>query len=256
MSAMNTENASIGPSVLATLSNICVKHNHKLVLDKINLEISEKEIVSLIGPNGAGKSTLIKVLLGLIKPVSGSVWKRAGLRIGYMPQRLELTKTIPLTVQRFLDLSRNNNCMTAVEALERVSALYTLKYPMQGLSGGELQRVLLARALLRKPHLLVLDEPVQGVDINGQAALYKLITEIRDELCCGILLVSHDLHLVMSTTDRVVCLNHHICCSGHPDRVSNDPIYHELFGLNIQGGVAVYAHDHDHTHDDSGKIIN
>ncbi len=253
---INNNNTSISSSMLAKLSNICVQHNHKLVLDKINLEIAEKEIVSLIGPNGAGKSTLIKVLLGLIKPVSGSVWKRSGLRVGYMPQRLELTKTIPLTVQRFLDLSRNNNCIKAVDALERVSALQVLNHPMQGLSGGELQRVLLARALLRKPHLLVLDEPVQGVDVNGQAALYKLITEIRDELCCGILLVSHDLHLVMSTTDRVVCLNHHICCAGHPDRVSNDPIYHELFGLNIQGGVAIYAHDHDHTHDDSGKIIN
>ena len=251
-----TDNAPTSTDALVKLNRVSVQRDHQWVLQSIDLEVAEKEIVSLIGPNGAGKSTLVKVLLGLTQPLSGSVWKRPGLRIGYMPQRLEIANTIPLTVRRFLGASPKKNRIATDAALERVNALHTASKPMQGLSGGELQRVLLARTLLRKPHLLVLDEPVQGVDVNGQAALYQLITEIRDELCCGVLLVSHDLHLVMSTTDRVVCLNHHVCCSGHPDRVSNDPVYHELFGMNVQGGVAVYAHRHDHTHDDSGQIID
>ncbi len=248
-------NSSTGTEILVKLSQVSVQRDHRLILENIDLEVAGEEIVSLIGPNGAGKSTLIKVLLGLTQPLCGSVWKRPGLRIGYMPQRLELAKTIPLTVRRFLCSSQKNNHIAVDSALERVGALHTASQPMQEVSGGELQRILLARTLLRRPHLLVLDEPVQGVDVNGQAALYQLITEIRDELHCGVLLVSHDLHLVMSTTDRVICLNHHVCCSGHPDRVSNDPVYHKLFGMNVQGGVAMYAHHHDHAHDDSGQII-
>jgi zinc transport system ATP-binding protein len=238
------------------LENLCVAIGNKTIIDEINLTLDRGEIVSLIGPNGAGKTTLVRAILGLIKPSSGHIKKRAELRIGYMPQRLHLEKTIPLTVQRFLKMTKNS-CQDEITAvLKKVGAGHTAKRPMQGVSGGELQRILLARALLRKPHLLVLDEPAQGVDINGQAELYRLISTLRDELNCAILMVSHDLHLVMSSTDRVICMNHHICCSGHPEDVSNDPAYQELFGAEAAEGLALYSHHHNHSHDPEGNVIH
>jgi len=238
------------------LDNLSVTLGNRAIIDNINLKLEPGEIVSLIGPNGAGKTTVVRAILGLIKPSTGRIKKRSGLRIGYMPQRLHLEKTIPLTVQRFLKMTKNVSQTNVSDALGKVGAQHTEQRPMQAISGGELQRVLLARALLRKPHLLVLDEPAQGVDISGQAELYRLIGNLRDELGCSVLMVSHDLHLVMSSTDRVICMNHHICCSGHPEHVSNDPAYHELFGLEATEGLALYAHHHDHDHDPEGNVIH
>lgn len=240
---------------LISLDQLCVKIAGDTIIDRVSLAIDAGEIVTLIGPNGAGKSTLIRAILGLLKPSSGLITKSSGLRIGYMPQRLHMDRTIPLSVRRFLNVWRSADSIDIDSALQQVSADHLSERPMQTISGGELQRVLLARALLRNPQLLVLDEPVQGVDLQGQSELYRLIRDIRDRYRCAVLMVSHDLHLVMSSTDRVVCMNHHICCSGHPELVSNDPAYRELFGIEAVESIALYAHHHDHSHDDAGKVI-
>lgn len=241
---------------ILSLNNLCVRIGRRAIIDQISLTLGPGEIVTLIGPNGAGKTTLVRTILGLIKPSSGKIKKRSGLRIGYMPQRLHLEKTIPLTVERFLKMTKGVSANDIDDALQKVGARHILARPMQNISGGELQRILLARSLLRKPHLLVLDEPAQGVDISGQAELYRLISNLRDEFNCAVLMVSHDLHLVMSSTDRVICMNHHICCSGHPEHVSNDPAYQELFGLEASEELALYAHHHDHDHDSEGNVVH
>jgi zinc transport system ATP-binding protein len=238
---------ALEPPPLIELSAIRVAFGRRLALNDVSLAVMPGEIVTVIGPNGAGKTTLLRVALGLQAPQGGRVHRRPGLRIGYMPQRLAVDETLPLSVRRFLRLVPGAGDGIAA-ALARVGAAHTIDLPVQTLSGGELQRVLLARALLRVPELLVLDEPVQGVDIAGQAELFQLIRRIRDERGCGVLLVSHDLHLVMAATDRVVCLNHHVCCSGLPAEVSRDPAYRALFGAAIDG-FALYAHHHDHRHD-------
>ena len=227
--------------------------NHS-ILQNVDLALSTGEIVTLIGPNGAGKTTLVRVVLGLTQPSAGSLERKAGITIGYMPQRLQINPTLPMTVARFLALTRQStNAVT--DALEQVGTAHLLNSPLQQISGGELQRVLLARALLRDPQLLVLDEPVQGVDVAGQTALYELISTLRDRLGCGVLMVSHDLHLVMAQTDRVMCLNHHVCCHGHPEQVSNDPAYLALFGKQHSDALAIYHHHHDHAHDIHGNIV-
>lgn len=243
-------------SPLLTLDQVCVKIAGTSIIDSVDISITAGEIVTLIGPNGAGKSTLIRSILGLIKPSSGRIWKQSGLRIGYMPQRLHLDRTIPINVKHFLRIWQSRNTLDIDTVLQQVRASHLAERPMQTISGGELQRVLLARALLRDPQLLVLDEPVQGVDLKGQTELYGLIREIRDQYQCAVLMVSHDLHLVMSSTDRVICMNHHICCSGHPELVSNDPAYRELFGIQAAEGIALYSHHHDHSHDDAGHVIS
>ena len=197
----------------------------------------------------------MRAVLGLLSADSGTVWRKPKLRIGYMPQKLHVDPTLPLSVLRFLRLVPGVDRARAQGALAEVGASQVLDSPLQGISGGELQRVLLARALLREPQLLVLDEPVQGVDVAGQAELYRLITRLRDRHGCGVLMVSHDLHLVMSTTDQVVCLNRHVCCSGHPEQVSFDPAFVELFGRDAQS-LAVYHHHHDHEHDLTGGVVS
>ncbi|MCU7921728.1 MAG: zinc ABC transporter ATP-binding protein ZnuC [Candidatus Thiodiazotropha sp. (ex Dulcina madagascariensis)] len=224
------------------------------MLEQVSLTVREGEIVTLIGPNGAGKTTLVRVILGLLKADGGSIKMAPGLRIGYMPQRVALSENMPLTVKRFLSLGTRRYDETIRKIVNELDIDQLLDNPMQRLSGGEHQRVLLARALLRKPDLLVLDEPVQGVDITGQAALYALITQIRDQLGCAVLMISHDLHLVMATTDQVLCLNRHVCCSGHPESVSRHPAYLELFGSPENAKLALYTHHHDHTHDIHGDI--
>lgn len=225
------------------------------VLDRVALVVNEGEIVTLIGPNGAGKSTLVRVLLGLITPDAGRVTRRPGLRVGYMPQRLAVDPVLPLTVRRFLRLAgRGIDAAALTAALREVGAEHVIDTPLQSVSGGELQRVMLARALLRKPQLLVLDEPVQGVDVTGQAELYQLIAELRRRHRCGVLMVSHDLHLVMAATDQVVCLNTHVCCSGHPESVTRHPEYLRLFGPREAAALAVYTHHHDHVHDVDGHV--
>jgi zinc transport system ATP-binding protein len=201
-----------------------------------------------VGPNGAGKTTLLKVLLGLIAPDAGSVARRPNLRIGYVPQKLDLSPTLPLTAGRFLKLADAVSHADIAETLKRVGASKVEATPLQSLSGGELQRVLLARALLRKPELLVLDEPVRGVDLVGQADLYDLIAGLRSEMGLGVVLVSHDLHLVMRATDEVLCLNGHVCCHGHPEAVSVHPEFVALFGARVAETMALYPHHHDHRH--------
>ena len=239
---------------LIRLHDVTVQFAGQAVLEGVNLDLQAGEIVTLIGPNGAGKTTLVRVVLGLLRPSQGSVWRQSRLRIGYMPQKLSVEATLPLSVLRFLRLVAGVGRAEAEAALAEVGAEQVLNSPLQAISGGELQRVLLARALLRKPQLLVLDEPVQGVDVAGQAELYRLIGRLRERYGCGILMVSHDLHLVMSATDQVICLNRHICCSGHPEQVGADPAFHALFGQDARS-LAVYQHHHDHQHDLHGGVV-
>jgi zinc transport system ATP-binding protein len=240
---------------LIRLEQVSVTFAGQNILSDIQLAVRPGEIVTLIGPNGAGKTTLVRAVLGLLSPDSGSVWRKPRLRVGYMPQKLQVDPTLPLSVLRFLRLVPNVDRERALAALVEVGAQKVIDSPVQSISGGEMQRVLLARALLREPELLVLDEPVQGVDVAGQAELYSLITRLRDRHGCGVLMVSHDLHLVMSTTDHVVCLNRHVCCSGHPAQVSGDPAFVELFGSHAPS-LAVYHHHHDHAHDLHGAVVN
>jgi zinc transport system ATP-binding protein len=230
---------------LLALRGVSVDLGDARVLDRVDLAVAAGEIVTLIGPNGAGKTTLLRVALGLLKPQSGEVRLEPRLRIGYMPQRLAVDPALPLSVGRFLAMAAPDAAARVEAALARVGAARTLATPIQSISGGEMQRVLLARALLRDPGLLVLDEPSQGVDLAGQEELFALITGIRDECGCGVLMVSHDLHLVMGSTDRVVCLNRTICCTGAPLAVSSDPAYLRLFPASLPG-FALYAHRHEH----------
>ncbi len=241
-------------STLLELRDVGVRFAGQDVLQDVQLTLRAGEIVTLIGPNGAGKTTLVRTVLGLLKPDRGEVQRKPRLRIGYMPQKLHVDPTLPLSVERFLRLVPGVKRSAAQAALQEVGAVQVLDSPLQSISGGELQRVLLARALLREPELLVLDEPVQGVDIAGQAELYRLIGQLRERYGCGVLMVSHDLHLVMSATDQVVCLNRHVCCSGHPEQVSNDPAFVEMFGQDARS-LAVYHHHHDHDHDLHGEVV-
>jgi zinc transport system ATP-binding protein len=230
--------------LLVQVQNISVSFKQLIVLQDISVKVPRSSIITLIGPNGAGKSTLVKVILGLCTPKTGRVFRQPGIRIGYMPQRLTVDPGLPLTVARFLTLGGIKKKAVIQDLLNEVGAIHLLKRPLQSISGGEMQRVLLARALLREPDLLVLDEPIQGVDINGQYELYELIAKIRKQRGCGILMVSHDLHLVMAATDYVVCLNQRICCSGHPKTVTQDPAYLKLFGKRAAQDLAIYSHHH------------
>ncbi|KAA8729892.1 MAG: zinc ABC transporter ATP-binding protein ZnuC [Ewingella americana] len=240
---------------LTTLNKISVAFGNRRVLSDISLTLQPGKILTLLGPNGAGKSTLVRVVLGLVPPTSGTLTREPGLRIGYVPQKLHLDATMPLTVSRFMRLKPGVKRDDILPALKRVQAAHLLDQPMQKLSGGENQRVLLARALMNNPQLLVLDEPTQGVDVNGQLALYNLIDNLRCELGCAVLMVSHDLHLVMAKTDEVLCLNQHICCSGSPEVVSTHPEFIAMFGNRGAEQLAIYRHHHNHRHDLKGKVI-
>lgn len=240
--------------VLLAVTGIHKKFGDRKVLDNITLRVDEGKIVTLIGPNGAGKTTLVRIALRLVGADAGSVTHRPGLRIGYMPQRMRVEPTLPITVVRFLTLAENLSTTQLDATLSQLNILHLKNQQLMAISGGEMQRVLLARALLLKPQLLILDEPAQGVDLAGQAELYQLISKISKRDNCGVLMISHDLHLVMSATDEVVCLNHHVCCHGKPEQVSNDPAYLELFGATTARALAVYTHDHNHEHDLTGNI--
>ena len=225
------------------------------VISGVDIAVGAGEIVILIGPNGSGKTTLVRTLLGLVEVDKGSVTRKERLVIGYVPQHLQIDPTLPLTVGRFLMLGTRGSAGDLDAALAEVGVAQVLHSPVQSLSGGQMRRVLLARALLRDPDLLVLDEPTAGVDVAGQAALYDLVRTIRDRRGCGVLLISHNLHLVMAAADRVVCLNHHVCCEGKPASVSRNPAYLDLFGEDAGRAIAVYTHDHDHDHDLSGAPV-
>ncbi len=240
---------------LITLDKVNLRLQGRDIIQNVSLDLDENQITTLIGPNGSGKTTLTRLVLGLVKPNSGKIIRRPGLRIGYMPQKLQLEATMPLTVARFMQLPNKHARHTLEKALAEVKVEHLLDSPIQKLSGGETQRVMLARALLREPQLLVLDEPAQGVDITGQIELYQLITEIKKRHQCTVLMVSHDLHLVMASTDQVICLNHHVCCSGHPESVSTDPAFIALFGEQGADALALYSHHHNHQHDAHGTVI-
>lgn len=238
---------------LIELNNISMRRDDVIILERINLTVSRNEIVTLIGRNGAGKSTLIKIALKLIKPNQGSVVTAANLKTGYVPQSVNLDWSLPVSVKRFLEISgtRNRSALknqAIVEALSHVGAEKLLGKSLRDISGGEMRRVLLARALLNKPDLLILDEPTSGVDISGQTALYTLLQWVRDTLHCGVLLVSHNLHIVMAATDRVVCLNRHLCCSGTPEDVHRHPEFVSIFGHREARGLGIYRHHHNHEH--------
>ena len=241
-------------ALLIEAQAITVRIGSSELLSAVDIGVRAREAVSLIGPNGAGKTTLIRVLLGLLRPSAGRVWRRPGLVVGYVPQRFRIDPILPLTVRRFLTIGAGRRRETA-PVLAAVGAGHLAQASMHELSGGELQRVVLARALMREPGLLILDEPAQGVDFNGQLELYELIERIRHERGCGVLLVSHDLHVVMGATDRVVCLNRHVCCSGAPETVSRHPEYVGLFGPRAAAALAIYTHDHDHAHDLAGEVV-
>lgn len=239
---------------LLTLVGAGVSRAGRWLVRGVDLEIARGEIVTLIGPNGSGKSTTAKLALGVLQADEGRVALSAGVRVGYVPQRLAIDWTVPLTVDRLMRLTAPMKGAQARAALERTGVAHLAGAEVQTLSGGEFQRVLLARAIARKPDLLVLDEPVQGVDFTGEIALYDLIAGIAKELACGVLLISHDLHVVMAQTDRVICLNGHVCCQGAPQAVAESAEYRRLFGPRAAKALAVYEHAHDHTHLLDGRV--
>jgi zinc transport system ATP-binding protein len=232
-----------------------MKRGSREVLSDVDLDVRRGEIVTLIGPNGAGKTTLVRILLAIERPDHGRIAKPASTRIGYVPQRFEVDPAIPMTVGSFLALGASVTSKAIKEALEETGALKTLDQQLSKLSGGETQRVLIARALLRQPNLLILDEPASGVDFTGEADLYDLIGRLRDKHNLGVLLVSHDLHVVMARSDRVICLNGHVCCSGKPEDVSQHAAYVRIFGPQAATALGVYRHHHDHQHDLTGEAL-
>ena len=228
---------------------VCV--GSRRILRDVDLSVRRREIVTVVGPNGSGKTTLLKVLIGAQPPSEGVVVREAGLKIGYVPQRLAIDQAMPLTVSRWLGLSGTTAKESHLQLAERVGISALLKQQMTSLSGGEFQRALLAQALLVRPDLLVLDEPTQGLDQPAVASFYRLIENVREDLDCAVLMVSHDLHVVMRSSDHVICLNGHVCCQGTPTLVSAAPEYQALFGFGTEGALALYRHDHDHRHDHS-----
>jgi len=239
---------------LVSLDNAGVLRTGRWLVRGVSLSIEPSEIVTLIGPNGSGKSTTAKMALGILKPDEGLAERRPGLRVSYVPQRLAVDWTLPLNVSRFMRLTGGVSAEQAREAMNSTGVGHQAEAEVRTLSGGEFQRVLLARAIARKPELLILDEPVQGVDFTGEIALYDLIGKIRETHDCGILLISHDLHVVMAATDKVICLNGHVCCSGTPTVVAASPEYKALFGARAASTLAVYEHSHDHTHLPDGRV--
>lgn len=240
---------------LIDIDKLSVSYGATRVLHDVSLHVDPGEIVTIVGPNGSGKTTLLRAILGAVRPTAGRIARAPGLGIGYLPQRLHIDPTLPMTVERFLRLPRGASRAEIASALARCGVTDLAQRQMAALSGGQLQRVLLARALLGKPGLLLLDEPTAGLDQQGSAAFYRLIDAVRRETGCGVLMISHDLHVVMAASDRVVCLNGHICCQGTPEQVSAAPEYRAFFATGIHGALALYRHKHDHSHDHAeGKV--
>ena len=239
---------------LVTLENAGLERAGRWLVRGVDLSVRKGEIITLIGPNGSGKSTTAKLALGIHSPSEGSAQRSAGMRVGYVPQKVSVDWTLPLTVTRFMRLTRRLDDAQINEALEATGIAHLAQAEVRTLSGGEFQRAMLARAIAVRPDFMVLDEPVQGVDFSGEIALYELIRKIRDELGCGILMISHDLHVVMAATDQVICLNGHVCCKGPPDMVAESAEYRQLFGDRATAALALYRHDHDHTHLPDGRV--
>ena len=240
-------------NILVKLKNAGFRIKNKWLVQSVSFQVEKGKIVTLIGPNGSGKSTTAKIALGIFKKIEGEVEKYTN-KVGYVPQKISIDWTLPLRVSDFMVLTENIKNEDIDEALSLTGVIHLKNKNFGSLSGGEFQRVLLARAISKKPDLLVLDEPVQGVDFTGEIALYELIKKISEKLNCGILLISHDLHTVMSATDHVVCLNGHVCCSGSPKDVARNNEYKALFGEQASQTLAVYEHKHDHEHSIDGKI--
>ncbi|MEW9918506.1 metal ABC transporter ATP-binding protein [Marimonas sp. MJW-29] len=234
---------------LIETNGLCLGYGTDIVLRDVTFSIDRGEIVTIVGPNGSGKSSLLRALIGALKPVAGTVTRARGLKIGYVPQKLQIDATLPLPVRRFLNLPHRRKPEEIGRALRRAGVADLADAQMAQLSGGQFQRVLLARALLGRPDILILDEATQGLDQPGAASFYRQIEEVRQEMGLAVLMVSHDLHVVMAASDRVLCLNGHVCCEGTPDVVAGAPEYRALFGTGTQGTLALYRHDHDHGHD-------
>ena len=235
--------------MLIEVQNLNVAYGKNKVLDDVNLTLSKNEIVTIVGPNGSGKTTLFKAIIGSIPIRSGKVVIKQNLKIGYVPQVLNIDRSLPLTVGRFLKLAKKRNDQGFIRALQVLDSDDLLSSQISNLSAGQLQRVLLGHALMNEPDILLLDEATRGLDQPGSAAFYKKIEEIRDTTGCAILMISHDLHVVMSASNRVICLNGHVCCQGEPNSVASSPEYKALFGSKIDGTLALYKHDHNHSHD-------
>ncbi len=239
--------------VLLQAHDISYATGGRKILDRVSFELRPQQITTIIGPNGAGKSTLANIVTGLVANFEGKIERRSQLRIGYLPQKVYVNTLMPLSVERLLRLTHRAGAGEIDHALAQTGVTYLKKRQVRSLSEGELKRVLLARTTLGNPDLIVLDEPTSGVDVTGEIRMYELIGELRTQLQCAVLLVSHDLHLVMSQTDQVLCLNQHLCCSGLPESVSRHPEYLALFGKSAADSIAIYTHHHDHVHDVSGE---
>lgn len=234
---------------LIEAKGVTVEFGGKTVLSRIDLQVDAGEIVTVVGPNGSGKTSLFKALIGSVQTTAGQIVKKPGLRIGYVPQRLHIDPTLPITVERFLRLSGRITREACLDAIKAAGVPDLLKHQMSHLSGGQFQRILLARALINQPELLLLDEATQGLDQSGSASFYRQIEAVRNQTGCAIVMISHELHVVMSASDRVICLNGHVCCAGTPAVVASAPEYQALFGTGTGGALALYRHEHDHHHD-------
>jgi len=237
---------------LVSVTDVGYQLSGRNILEHISFVLKRGEITTIIGPNGAGKSTLVAIISGLLEGYTGEVTRHQALKIGYLPQKIHLNTLMPMTVKRFLSLPKKQSKQAVLQALKDTGVEYLVDYSIHDISTGELQRVLLARTTLGEPDLLILDEPTAGVDITGEADMYELINVLKSKLNCAVLLVSHELHLVMSQTDQVLCLNKHMCCSGQPELVQQHPEYLALFGQQASDALAVYRHQHNHQHDLAG----
>ncbi len=245
---MNSKNNN---KIIASLENVCLKLNNKNILSNINLEIKKGEITTLIGPNGGGKTSIARILIKILQPTKGKVFIDKRIKIGYMPQKLNIDHTIPLRVIDFLNLNINKSQKDKIrqsKIAEKLNIENILFEQIKNISGGQLQKVSLMQALINNPTFLVLDEPTQYMDIQAQAEFYQLIEDIRKKQNCAILMISHDLHMVMQKTNHVICINHHICCQGHPNDINQHPEYISLFGKDKIKNIAIYSHHHDHKH--------
>ena len=236
---------------LIELKDLSVAYGSSEVLSDVSLTVNQGEILTIVGPNGSGKTTLFRALIGSVNPLSGWIIRDKALKIGYVPQRLHIGTTLPITVERFLRIQKNSAQISCQQALEKAGIQELAQKQVSDLSGGQFQRVMLASALLAEPNLLLLDEATQGLDQLGSADFYRQIEKVRTETNCAVIMISHELHVVMSTSDRVICLNGHICCEGTPEIVTSDPEYHALFGTGTDGQLALYRHHHNHVHDEN-----
>jgi zinc transport system ATP-binding protein len=234
---------------LVRIEDLEIRYGRHIALRGVDFAIEPGEIVTIVGPNGSGKTSLLRALIGAVHPASGQVTLKPGLRIGYVPQKLHIDPTLPITVERFLRLPGQVTAQACAPALEAAGVPGLAGQQMTALSGGQMQRVMLARALINRPELLLLDEATQGLDQPGTAAFYRRIEQVRQDTGCAVLMISHELHVVMSASDRVICINGHICCEGTPEVVSSAPEYRALFGSGTGGALALYRHDHNHDHD-------